>query len=176
MGKTKTKPTGKIFLIKVALSDWDGNIVGMPYRIIAIPDRSTLYSLAEKITESFDFNFDHAFGFYNNTKRWTNSDVGYELFTDMGESTKPKFKGVKRTKINSAFGEINQKMLFLFDYGDDWHFVLELIGIESPDKKVKYPRVVESNGEPPLQYPDYDEEDYDEDEDYDDCDEDDDDD
>jgi len=41
----------------------------MPYRTIAIPESYSLYDLAEKIIESYDFDFDHAFGFYDNIKR-----------------------------------------------------------------------------------------------------------
>ena len=52
----------------------------MPYRIVAIPGEFTLYELAESITDAFDFDFDHAFGFYDNIKSWTDSvdDQGEE--------------------------------------------------------------------------------------------------
>lgn len=50
-------------------------------------------------------------------------------------------------------------MLFLFDYGDNWHFIVELKGIESPKEDAKYPFVVESVGYAPPQYGEVDEED-----------------
>jgi len=156
MKKRKAKQGEKIYLIKATLSDWYGHIRGMPYRILAIPEGFTLYNLAEAIVDSFDFYFDHAFGFYNNNiKRWRESTEGYELFADMGE--KSKFKGVKRTKINKVFDKIKKKMLFLFDYGDEWHFIVELKGIESLEEDAKYPLVVESVGKAPPQYEEMDE-------------------
>ena len=43
-------------------------------------------------------------------------------------------------------------MLFLFDYGDEWHFIVELKGIKPPEENVEYPLVVKSVGEAPPQY------------------------
>jgi len=155
MKKRKAKQGEKIYLIKATLTDWYGHVERMPYRILAIPEGFTLYNLAEVIVDSFDFYFDHAFGFYNNIKRWRESTEGYELFADMGE--KSKFKGVKRTKINKVFDKIKKKMLFLFDYGDEWYFIVELKGIESLEEDAKYPLVVESVGKAPPQYEEMDE-------------------
>jgi hypothetical protein len=59
---------------------------------------------------------------------------------------------VERTKVGKVFHEMNKKMLFLFDYGDEWHFIVELKGIESQRENSKYPFVVESVGDAPPQY------------------------
>jgi len=157
MKKHKAKQGGEVYLIKAILSDWYGHVRGVPYRTLAIPEGFTLYSLAEVIVDSFDFDFDHAFGFYDNIKRWADSDKGYELFADMGEES--KFNGVKRTKIDKVFNKIKKKMLFLFDYGDEWHFIVELKRIEASKDDAKYPLFVESVGEVPPQYGEIDEED-----------------
>ena len=37
----------------------------------------------------------------------------------MGESDA---RSVKRTRISEAFPKVGTKMIFLFDYGDDWRF------------------------------------------------------
>jgi len=140
----------QIYLIKATLSDWQGKVEGKPFRVLAIPENFTLYKLAETIVDSFNFYFDHPFGFYDNIKKWNQSDEGYELFADMGEES--EFKGVKKTKVNSVFNQIGKKMLFLFDYGDQWHFIIELKGIELAREGVRYPFIVESVGEAPSQY------------------------
>ena len=150
MKKSKAKPDEKICLMKVILSDWSGNVRGHPYRVLAVPQGFTLYRLAEAIVDSFGFYFDHPFGFYDNIRQWKKSKEGYELFADIGEDS--EFKGVERTKVNQVFSERNKKMLFLFDYGDEWHFIVELKGIESPRENSKYPFVVESVGDAPPQY------------------------
>ena len=126
------------------------------YRDIEIPDTKSLYDLGEAIVEAFDFDLDHAFGFYSKLKGHIfDSPVKYELFADMGESDA---QSVKRTHISTAFPEVGTKMIFLFDYGDDWRFHVEMVGKGQKQPRVRYPKIVASVGEAPEQYPDYEEE------------------
>jgi hypothetical protein len=56
------------------------------YRAFEIADTSSLYALAQVIIRCFDFDFDHAFGFYSKLKgNIYDSPIRYELFVDMGE-------------------------------------------------------------------------------------------
>ena len=121
------------------------------YRVIEIQGSKSLYNLASAIVKAFDFNFDHAFGFYNNLKNHYDSDEIYELFIDM-EGAETGKKGVKKIKICDVF-EPKKKMLFLFDYGDDWMFLVECKDLLDQAPKTKYPKVVELVGKAPEQYP-----------------------
>src|SRR5215211_2930185 len=49
-------------------------------------------------------------------------------------------------RIAEAFPEVGHTMLFLFDYGDDWRFVVEVIGRGEWEPKVRYPRVLKKQG------------------------------
>lgn len=49
-------------------------------------------------------------------------------------------------------------MLFLFDYGNECHFIVELKGIESREDNVEYPLGVKSVREVPSQYEEMEEE------------------
>jgi hypothetical protein len=120
-------------------------------RLIEVRDTATLYQLAEAVTQAFGFFFDHAFGYYDNLKHHFESNERFELFADMGDAD-PGVRGVKKTRATEAFAEPGKKMLFLFDYGDDWFFLIERIE-RAPTGKGRFPRVVESNGEAPEQYP-----------------------
>lgn len=126
------------------------------YRDIEIEASRSLYKLAEAIVSAFGFDFDHAFGFYGGDpfarKR---AQPRYELFADMGEADNDT-SGVKKTKIAEAFPAVGGSLLFLFDYGDEWRFCVELKAKGSKSAKVRYPRVVASEGEAPEQYPDLD--------------------
>lgn len=252
-GKGKT-----VYHLKATLTDWDARVKGKPYRVIAIPPERSLYELAEAITDAFGFDFDHAFGFYNDLKNPYRSSESYELFADLEEEEEleeeledeleltpplrqlaervpggeddPAFlvtkaaleldpqvlqaryleatrtilreevlarippekhaavqpvlqefietmmpaeeeleeslmlddseaKGVKGVPIGEAFPKLGKKMLFLFDYGDEWRFVVELKAIEPAEPRARYPKVVDSAGQAPEQYPDWDEED-----------------
>ncbi len=106
MRKSKAKLGDKIYLMKAILSDWSGKVRGHPYRVIAVPERFTLYRLAEAIVDGFGFYFDHPFGFYDNIKQWSKSNEGYELFADIGEES--EFNGVERTKVGKVFDEMNK--------------------------------------------------------------------
>lgn len=134
-----------IYVFKVIASDWEGRVRGRPYRVIAIPDSMNLYSFAQVILDSFDFSNDHVFGFYDNVKNWHKSKQGYELFADLGE--RMGFPGVQRAKVGMVFDKLKKKMLFLFDYGDEWRFVTQLIKIQEPFAGTKYPIILESKGE-----------------------------
>lgn len=119
-----------------------------PYRVIAIRPDASLYQLAEAIIDSFDFDFDHCFGFFAGPA-WHQSNEGYELFSDVGEES--RFPGVKQIKAESVFNDIGKKMIFLFDYGDEWLFDVELTSIRLDESKAK-PYVVKSVGPSPKQY------------------------
>jgi Plasmid pRiA4b ORF-3-like protein len=221
-----------IYTLKVTLTDRQARTRSYPYRILAVPADLSLYDLAFEINESFNFDFDHAFGFFDNLKNPWRADEQYELFNDgeledegelvlaeleeeleelsqeemaqvdalselppdeakkkliemslkdvppedkamaqfflesmldevldeaLGAEDGAAPKGVKGVAVSQAF-EKGKKLLYLFDYGDEWRFIVECKKIEQSDGG-KYPRVLGFKGEAPEQYPDYDEED-----------------
>ena len=155
----KLKPTGRssadqTHLFRVALQHEPAIL-----RDIEVLSSRTLVDLAKAIVSAFDFDFDHAFGFYSNLSgpHVRRSGTSYELFADMGEETRSR--SVKRTRVAEAFADIGQEMLFLFDYGDDWRFVVEVLGIGSKEPGVRYPRVLKKVGTSPQQYDTWDDED-----------------
>jgi hypothetical protein len=130
---------------------------GRLYRDIELPSGGSLEDLAAAIVSAFGFDFDHAFGFYSNFKGdYYRSEERYELFADLSQADEG-VGGVRRTKLSTAFPEVGKKMLFLFDYGDEWLFTVELIGLGRKEPKVAYPRVLKRVGEAPPQYPDLEE-------------------
>ena len=110
------------------------------YRDIEIAGTGSLYALAQAIVRSFDFDFDHAFGFYSKLKgNIYDSPVRYELFVDIGEG-EGDARSVKRTRIIKAFYE--------------WEFLVALVERRPKEPKVKLPRLLLSAGKAPAQYPD----------------------
>ena len=132
------------------------------YREIEVESLKMLSDLAEAIVHAFGFEFDHAFGFYS---KLTGQDVmrsqpKYELFADMGEATEAK--SVEKSHIVDAFPDVGHTMLFLFDYGDDWRFVVEVIRLGQKAAKTRYPKVLKKVGKAPEQYGNWDDDDEDE--------------
>jgi hypothetical protein len=240
-----------VMVFKVTLKDIFKRAKEKPYRLIAIESSDTLYDLASAIVDSFDFDFDHAFGFYDNLKNPYNSRVQYEFFDEdeddeeelseaeeayynalteaeeelrqrimqatlqvikdtllprvaphlrkeveelIEEETarieadsrmeaellevlesaaekpsseamqallqflpteEPITRSVKKTSIAEVFTQPGHKMLFLFDYGDDWRFEVELVRTEPRQSKLSYPSVLQRVGKAPRQYGDF---------------------
>jgi len=123
-------------------------------RKIKIAGSRSLYNFARVITKAFGFSFDHPFGFYDSFGNLRNAKRMYELFTDIGEQTIfPTAQGVKKTKISQAFINQGEKMLFLFDYGDEWRFSVELKEMRKTEEQESEPVILESTGKAPVQYP-----------------------
>ena len=124
------------------------------YRDFEISSAGSLYTLAQAIVRFFDFDFDHAFGFYSGLKgNIYQSSARYELFVDLGEA-EGDARSVKRTRLIEAFPSLGAKMRFLFDYGDEWVFLVELVGRKPKETKVRLPRLLLAAGKAPAQYPD----------------------
>jgi hypothetical protein len=126
-------------------------------RDIEIDSGDSLSGLAAAIVKAFDFDMDHAFGFYSKlTGNYYDSPVQYELFADLeGDS---EAGSVERTTVAEAFPAVGHKMLFLYDYGDMWKFQVRVMRVGEKQIGVTYPRVVAEAGEAPPQYPDLDDE------------------
>lgn len=122
------------------------------HRDFEILSERSLYDLAAAIVAAFDFDFDHAFGFFSKLGGHVfDSPVRYELFADIGEDSDSA--SVKRTKVARAFPKVGAKMQFLFDYGDNWRFQVEVIGLGEKIPRARYPKVLAVVGNAPLQYP-----------------------
>ncbi|SFU44029.1 IS1096 element passenger TnpR family protein [Alicyclobacillus macrosporangiidus] len=154
-----------VLQLKVTQSDLLARVRGYPYRVIEILGRQTLAELAEAILDSFDFEHDHLYGFYDNLKNWPASAEKYEWFEDDDLVTDSWFKhdalSVRDTKVSNVFREPKQKMLFLYDYGAEHRFIVQFLRAVPDDGESIFPLVIEAVGDPWPQYPDWDEEDVD---------------
>jgi len=122
------------------------------YRDIEIESTDSLHTLAEVITRAFGFDFDHAFGFFSRlTGRVFASPIRYELFAD--DAIGGASRNVRNTALGDAFPRLGSKMLFLFDYGDEWRFRLEVVGSGEGAPEGRHPKVIAAVGKAPEQYP-----------------------
>ena len=122
------------------------------YRDIEIDSDRSLFELAHVITKAFGFDFEHAFGFFNRlTGRVFSSPVRYELFAD--EETGGEARRVHQATIAQAIPRANSKMLFVYDYGDEWRFRVEVREISKLPPESTVPRVTAEVGKAPEQYP-----------------------
>lgn len=120
------------------------------YRIIALDKKTSLYNFAQVILKNFNFGFDHSFGFYDNTDDWLDSKDLYELFVDSDVEFTEGAQSVKINTIGTTFA-LRKNMLFLFDYGDEWKFLVEQLVKKESESGIHYPQLVESKGKAPKQ-------------------------
>ena len=125
------------------------------YRDIEIDSGTSLYDLAGAIVQAFGFDFDHAFGFFSKlTGRIFDSPKRYELFVD--QEGGGNGKSVKHTTVAQAFPKGGDKMLFVYDYGDEWRFQVEVVERGAQAAGTRYPKILAAVGKAPPQYPDID--------------------
>lgn len=119
---------------------------------LAVGGNASLYALAQLIIKAVGFDFDHAFEFCDNLKNPYRSKNRYTLFADIDQDNENP--GVKKTQISTVFTP-RQKMIFHFDYGDDWFFLITCTAIKESDAKKPFKKVLSTKGIPPEQYPDF---------------------
>ncbi len=126
------------------------------WRMISIGYNHSLDDLHMAIQDAFDFDNDHLYSFFMDGKRYSR---------DRYESPDCEDGPYADEAIIGDLGlYTGQKILYLFDYGDSWEFGVQLVKINEGDEPVKKPRVIDSKGEAPEQYPYWEEDDDEDDE------------
>lgn len=149
-------------------------ILGGPYeppdetdiwRDIEIAANQTLADLGEAIPLTFDFDDPHLWSFFLSGKPWDQA-TEYTVHDEpdpFGERGGHPADDVLIRDVPYPGKSGQKEFLYLFDYGDEWHFGVKLRRVsEQAEPGVSYPRVVASQGEAPPQYPSLDD-DWDED-------------
>jgi hypothetical protein len=143
------RPGGEVrsgtHIFKVTLAGWHGGDGGI-WRRIAVPPDASLDTLAGAILGAFKLDDDHLYDFSYRDRRGR-SRVYNHPETDRGPFTTEMTIGKTELALKDA-------MHFTFDYGDYWEFDVRLEKVEAEPGRLKQPRVIESAGKAPEQYPD----------------------
>ena len=135
------------------------------WRKIALRGSQTLDDLHEAIFDAFDREEEHLYSFYfpkpgskgrariRNAQEYTCS---YAAENAGGDEPGVKTTDAKLTSLGLTRG---RKFHYLFDFGDEWWHEITVEQTDAPAEKGKYPRILETHGASPPQYPDLEEED-----------------
>lgn len=118
---------------------------------LVLMEKHTLEDLAKTILKAVDFDLDHCFGFYDKIGRRGVSNEEYTVFADIGAEANPEDPGVQTTELIDVFHP-GKKLIFLFDYGDDWRFGVTCQSIEETTRPFRKPKILNRKGKPPVQY------------------------
>lgn len=120
-------------------------------RVIEIDETASLYDLHEAIQDAVGFARDHPFEFFLANSA---SPQAHKRWLTEQEKWEEKERDFFRTRLNSIYPLGRKKLYYLFDFGDDWTFEIRKgRGAKKPESGVRYPRVVQSIGPNPKQYP-----------------------
>lgn len=129
-----------VFKVSLAQNCW---------RRIAISGKMDLEDLSTAILDAFDFDSDHLYEFTYKNRFGTLTHACHPVMDDLPHTDEVLIGDIPLQTGNS--------MTYLFDFGDNWEFGVKLERMDPVDKEVKTPRVIESCGEAPEQYPSWDE-------------------
>jgi hypothetical protein len=118
------------------------------WRRIALSHNHTLHDLLLAILRSIKFDYDHLYEF---------------TFRDsLGRTVKANHPSCEdgysadTVELGSLPLQPGESMPLVYDFGDDWRFDVKLEGIEPIGSIKRLPKVLESHGKAPKQYPDWD--------------------
>ena len=121
------------------------------WRDIELAEDQTLEDLHLIIQRAFRWDDDHLYSFFLNGKAW---DRQSEVGSPWSDST----RHTHQVSLGSLGLKPRRKFLYLFDYGDNHEFDVQVLKVNPSAPKGTYPRVIAKQGQAPPQYPDYDEE------------------
>ena len=131
-----------IFQFKVSL--------GTVHRTLKIDSRKLLNDLCYAILNAYDFDFDHLYDIK------FISTFGYKLvFNGAPEISYAKYPTTSDINIGSLPIQINDEMVFTYDYGDNWKFKITLEKFDAIKKQTKIipdTEVINIKGKAPEQY------------------------
>ena len=122
--------------------------------LIETSAKHTLDDLHSAIIDAADFDDDHLHAFYLSGRAWDKE-------TEYGHEDARYSSAISIRKLALR---LKQRILYIFDFGDQHEFDVQLIetSSEPPREMLARPRVIEQHGEMPPQYPDWDDESEDE--------------
>lgn len=130
------------YILKISL---DKNL----WRVVKLSHETGLHRLHLIIQEAFDFDNDHMYAFYNGTS-YRNGKEFYSA-NPLGESEEYEDLTIEDAQLYKG-----QQFIYLFDFGDMWEFKIQVTDFIENEETDLVPQIIDSKGESPQQYADWD--------------------
>lgn len=119
--------------------------LGKVWRRIAIRADAYLEGLSDYILKAFKFDHDHLYCFTYKNRFGIAERVNHPFIEEAPYTTE--------ARIGELPLQVGASLTYLYDFGDQWEFDVKLESIEKVDPKMSKPKIVESHGKAPEQYP-----------------------
>ena len=147
------------FVFSARLDGWKG-----VRRTVAVRSDQTLAVLHDALRVAFGWDDDHLYAFWLGGKFWARDGIEYvhpfALEANPFAGWDLPMETPSRASAEQALDRLGlvkgQRIAYVFDFGDEWRVRLTLRQIVTDDGG-GYPRIVDSVGDAPPQYPDYEE-------------------
>jgi hypothetical protein len=154
--RSTLKPPTYTFRVRILGGGYAPPRARQIWREIELASNQTLADLGEVIPDAFDFDDPHLWAFFLSGKPW-DEKTEYALDPQPGLFGGRPPRAAARLPIREA--PSGKEFLFLFDFGDEWHFGVKLARTsDTLEPGARYPRIVARHGESPPQYPDLEDE------------------
>ena len=133
------------YLFEAELVDYRG--VGAR---LALAPEDTLESLHELLRDAFGWDDPHLYSFWLDGDFWGDPATEYTSPDAIEEGQRSAVVALAELGL-----EPGRRLAYIFDFGDEWRVLLRMADIAAAEEPL--PRIVETRGEPPPQYPPFDE-------------------
>ncbi len=116
--------------------------------------------MPEAMARTLFSNLDNVIGTMSNQQlnAMLNLELDGEDNAENDDADEEEIRDVRATTLAALELKKGKKFLYLFDYGDEWRFNIKVDAVNpNADPQRAYPLLVERVGEPPQQYPVWDE-------------------
>jgi hypothetical protein len=134
---------------------WGAYLKKQCIRVIEIDEQACLHDLHSAIQDAVDFGRDHPYEFF-----LANSSSPYaaKQWLTEKEEWEDKEDDFFRIRLADIWPTGRKKLYYLFDFGDKWTFeIRKKRGTKEPESGLTYPRLIETIGPNPEQYPGFEE-------------------
>lgn len=143
------------YVFQAKLEGWPG-----VRRTVAVRAGHTLVDLHGVLQTAFDWDDDHLYAFWLDGRFSSRKAIEYihpmalesSPISAWGVSAGRPPRKSARARLDRLRLTNGQRIAYLFDFGDEWHVSLLLRDIVADDEG-EYPRILDSVGDAPPQYP-----------------------
>src|SRR5450759_1102433 len=122
-------------------------------RKIEMRDTQTLDDLHEAIIfDAFGWDEGHMYSFFDNRPYSKARGMEYSCSTEPPDPFSGERPNPTSTKLRDLNLKEGQRFLFVFDFGDDQQFGIEVVGFGRSRSKAPYPMILSRKGTAPKQY------------------------